>query len=150
MFRSAPGANHAGLPAGRLFQGSFFLAAELFRQAVFQLGVDQVLKRDLQDLAALLRSNLVRTLESEAFSDISIEYALSRLSYIVIAKTDSRSVIGTINDNIWHTEVHAYHAGGVECAGLDDLSAHLNHMPMGPLNYDRAIRAFSKKTIRVA
>ena len=109
-----------------------------------------VLKRDLQDLAALLRSNLVRTLESEAFSDISIEYALSRLSYIVIAKTDSRSVIGTINDNIWHTEVHAYHAGGVECAGLDDLSAHLNHMPMGPLNYDRAIRAFSKKTIRVA
>ena len=109
-----------------------------------------VLKRDLQDLAALLRSNLVRTLKFEAFGDTSIEYALSRLSNIVIAKTDNRSVIGTINDNIWHTEVHAYHAGGVDCAGLDGLSEHLNHMPMAPLNYDRAIRAFGKSTIRVA
>ena len=109
-----------------------------------------VLKRDLQDLPKLLRNNLSRTLKSEAFSESSIEFAVSRLSDMCIAKTDNRSVIGTINDNIWHTQIHAYHAGGVDLAGLDYLSMHLNHMPMGPLKYKYAIEAFNRSVVRVA
>jgi len=109
-----------------------------------------VLKRDLQDLPQLLRENLVRILRSEAFSESSIEFAVSRLSDMSIAKTDNRSVIGTINDNIWHTEIHSYHAGGVDLAGLDYLSKHLNHMPMGPLKYKYAIEVFNRSVVRVA
>ncbi len=87
----------------------------IFCEDVSRLSVlaGPVLKRDLQELPQLLRSNLSRTLKSELFSKSSIEYAVSHLSELFVAKTDNRSLIGTINDNIWHTEVHAYHAGGV-------------------------------------
>jgi hypothetical protein len=124
----------------------------IFCEDVSRLSVlaGPVLKRDLQDLPQLLRDNLVRTLKSEAFSENSIEFAVSRLSDICIAKTDNRSVLGTINDNIWHTEIHAYHAGGVELAGLDYLAKHLNHMPIGPLKYKYAIEAFNRSVVRVA
>jgi hypothetical protein len=106
-----------------------------------------VLKAGLQDLPSLLRGNLKRVLKNERFSDTAIDHAVSRLEGLSLAKTNNRSVLGTINDNIFHTEVHAHMRGGVEMAGLETLAHFLNHMPMGPLNMDDAIEAYRRSNL---
>ena len=62
-----------------------------------------VLKRDVQDLGALLRSSLAVTLRFENFDPTSREYCLERLEDLTLAKTNNRSVLGTVNDNAWHS-----------------------------------------------
>jgi hypothetical protein len=108
----------------------------------FSVLAGPVVKADLQDLPQLLRENLARSLRSEGLSECSVECVLESLSGTITAKSDDRSVIGTINDNIWHVKIYAHEAGGVDRAGIDYLSKHLNHMPMAPLGWKYAIEAF--------
>ena len=109
-----------------------------------------VIKADLQDLPGLLFNALTRTLASEDFSDTAICYAISRLERIQLAKSDDRSILGTISDNLWHVDIHAYDAGGIELIGLEQLSKRVNHMPLKPLSWGFAIDAFRKTVIHTA
>lgn len=109
-----------------------------------------VRKAELQDLPSLLSQQLKRVLESEGFSQTAIEHAILRLGKLTLAKTNNRSVLGTINDNIFHTEVHAYYGGGAEYMGLEDLAHRINHMPMGPLDMDDAIEAYRRSNMHTA
>lgn len=109
-----------------------------------------VKKPDLQDLPNLLVASLTRTLHHEGFSETSIVFATSRLGELIVTKTNNRSVLGTINDNIWHIDVHAYEAGGVEYIGLQNLSHRVNHMPMSPLKWKYAIEEYRQSIIHSA
>ena len=109
-----------------------------------------VRKADLQDLPSLLAQQLRRVLEREAFSALAVEHGIKRLEGLALAKTNNRSVLGTINDNIFHTEIHAHDRGGVEAAGLETLARFLNHMPIGPLNMDDAIEAYRRSNMHSA
>ena len=109
-----------------------------------------VRKADLQDLAQVLRNALVAVLSHEGFSANSIQYALAKIEDISMAKTNSRSVLGTMNDNIFHIETQADHAGGVEGIGLPKLAAIVNHMPMSPLKWKYAIEEYRRSLIHSA
>ena len=67
-----------------------------------------------------------------------------------ISKTDNRSILGTINDNIFHIGHHAWADGGVEAAGLAELSARVNNMPMSALKWTYAINEFRRSTLHSA
>jgi len=109
-----------------------------------------VRKADLQDLAQVLRNALVAVLSHEGFSETSIQYALSKIEDMSIAKTNNRSVLGTMKDNIFHIEHHAAQAGGVDGIGLPKLAATVNHMPMSPLKWKYAIEAYRQSLIHSA
>ncbi len=106
-----------------------------------------VKKADLQDLSRLLREALLTVLQDEGFSETTLQYALSKIEDMSLAKTNNRSVLGTINDNIFHIDVHAYHAGGVKGIGLHNLAAKVNHMPMSPLKWKYAIEEYRQSII---
>ena len=109
-----------------------------------------VKKTDLQNLGDLLRSSLRRTLHHEGFSETSTTFATSRIEKMDITKTNNRSVLGTINDNLWHIEMHVYDAGGVEPFGIQNFSHHVNHMPMSPLKWKYAIEEYRQNVIHAA
>ena len=109
-----------------------------------------VRKPDLQDLPELLREGLFKVLRFERFSADSIEYEVSKLDDMRVYKSDNRSVLGTISDNMWHVDVHSYHDGGIANSDMVDLARRLNHMPMSPLGYQYAIEVFRRSAIRVA
>jgi len=109
-----------------------------------------VRKADLQDLPSLLSQQLERVLENEGFSQRAIEHAILRLDGLMLSKSNNRSVLGTINDNIFHTEIHAYYGGGCQHMGLEDLAHRINHMPMGPLDMDDAIEAYRRSNMHTA
>ncbi len=109
-----------------------------------------VKKPDLQKLPTLLQLSLRRTLHHEGFSETSTLYATSKLNCMRLTKTNNRSILGTISDNIWHIEVHVYDAGGVEPFGIENFSHHVNHMPMNPLKWKYAIEEFRRNIIHAA
>ena len=109
-----------------------------------------VKKPDLQDLEHLLSQSLRTVLLHEGFSKTAIAHALGKINGMKISKTDNRSVLGTINDNIFHIDYHAYAAGGVESTGLATLAAHVNHMPMSPLKWTYAIEEYRRSIIHSA
>jgi hypothetical protein len=74
-------------------------------------------KADLQDLAQILRNALMAVLRHEDFSETFIQSALSKIADMSVAKTNNRSILGTMNDNIFHIETQAYQAGSVEAIG---------------------------------
>jgi len=108
---------------------------------------------DLQDLAQVLRNALVAVLSHEGFSETSIQYSLSTIEDMSMAKTNNRSVLGTMNDNIFHIEHienHADQAGGVESIGLPKLAATVNHIPMSPLKWKYTIDEYRQRIIHSA
>jgi hypothetical protein len=109
-----------------------------------------VKKSDLQDLGNLLSGALEAVLVHEQFSPATINFALSRIQDMDISKTDNRSILGTINDNIFHIDYHAWAGGGVEAAGLAALSARVNNMPMSALKWTYAINEFRRSILQSA
>ncbi len=103
-----------------------------------------VTKPDLQDLGALLRRSLRTVLIHEGFEEPTRAHALGKLLAMQTHKSDNRSVLGTINDNIFLITHHAAHSGGMEAAGLASLAAQVNHMPMSPLGWKYAIDEYRR------
>ncbi len=51
------------------------------------------------------------------------------------AKTDSASVLGTMNDHILRCKDYVYDRGGLDQIDLDHLNHILNHIPLGALRF---------------
>lgn len=109
-----------------------------------------VKKTDLQDLETLLKASLRAVLVHEGFEEGSISHALRRVDEMEVCKTDSRSVLGTINENLFHVTHHAASAGGMEAAGLTILAARVNHMPLSPLKGTYAINEYRQSSVHSA
>ena len=101
-----------------------------------------VKKLDLQDLGVLLSRSLRNVLTHEGFSEAAMSHALGKIDKMRVHKSDNRSVLGTMNDNLFHITHHAAYGGGVEVAGLATLAAQVNHMPMSPLEWKYAIEEY--------
>jgi len=84
----------------------------------------------------------------EGFDTASITYCTKNLEDVDLAKTNSRSILGTMNDNEWHLKEHAFHAGGVGKIGTEALIKNVNHMPLSPLSWNYAINEYRKHVIR--
>jgi len=106
-----------------------------------------VTKPDLQDLGELLRKSLQTVLNHEGFGVSAMSYALGKIDGMHTQKSDNRSVLGTINDNLFHITHHAAYSGGVEFVGLATLAAQVNHMPMSPLKWKYAIEEYRRSII---
>jgi hypothetical protein len=109
-----------------------------------------VKKADLQDMETLLKGSLQTVLIHEGFGENAMAYALSKIADMQICKTDNRSVLGTINDNLFHITHHAAYGGGVESAGLATLAAQVNHMPLSPLKWTYAIKEYRQSVLHSA
>ena len=105
-------------------------------------------KRDVQDLSGLLVDALSATMRYEGFDEDSIIHCTKNLGSTELAKTNNRSILGTMNDNEWHLKEYAFHVGGVGEIGTEALVKTVNHMPLSPLNWNYAINEYRKHAIR--
>lgn len=104
------------------------------------------LKRaDFDRLDEIFRQSLFRRLRIEGFLQIQIEKALDEYETIYFAKTNNRSVLGSMNDLACHMAAHISAAGGIRHLGVDALNDLLNRIPMGALNYRYSIEALKAK-----
>ena len=101
-----------------------------------------VKKADLQDLPGLLGQSLAWLLPRGRFSGESQQRAVSRVAKLSFSKTNSRSVLGTITDNIFRIELHADDILQTRDVTLEELAECVNEMPMAILDYYSANDAY--------
>ena len=119
----------------------------LFTQSdtLYSIFVFGLKRADFDRLDEIFRQSLFRRLRIEGFSQIQIEKALDEYETIHFAKTNNRSVLGSMNDLVFQMEGHIISAGGIANLGLDALNDRLNRIPMGALDYRYSIEALQAK-----
>jgi hypothetical protein len=104
------------------------------------------LKRpDFDCLDEIFRQSLFRRLRIERFSQIQIEKALDEYQTLHFAKTNNRSVLGSMIDIAFQIEAYIKSSGGMAYIDLDAMNDKINRIPMGALDYKYSIEVLKEK-----
>ncbi len=99
------------------------------------------LKRpDFERFHEVFRQNLLKYLINDGFSQTHIEKVLSEYQTIEIAKTNNRSVLGSMNDLAFQIKYRVEAFGGLENIDLIIFNSELNRIPMGAIKYMCSIK----------
>ena len=99
-------------------------------KTLFNFIVPNVLRADIRQLGEMFRSHLNYALANEGFPKELRKKVLNEYDEISFGKSNSRSVLGNINDLSFHYEVWIVENGGVNDADIPATIKQLNRMPM--------------------
>jgi hypothetical protein len=94
-----------------------------------------VSRAELKKLSIMFMNNLLCILADEGLDQSTINKIITEYSEIGYAKTNSKSILGSMNDLAFHYKFHIQEAGGVHSYLVPSIIKKLNHMPMGAINY---------------
>ncbi|MCB0195279.1 MAG: hypothetical protein KDJ65_25250 [Anaerolineae bacterium] len=86
-------------------------------------------KKDLADVGALFRSLLQANLQAEGFDSHIIDTLLADYQAVTLAKTDSRSVLGSMNDLAFMYQTLIVHRSGPKIVNLNQGIYDVNRTP---------------------
>jgi hypothetical protein len=89
--------------------------------------------------AEMFRLGLFKSLMGEGFAEPLVEYALREHQNVVIAKTNDRSVLGSMNDLVIQLQCLIETKGGLVRADLSEVNRELNRIPMSAIKYHFSI-----------
>lgn len=107
-----------------------------------------VTRKDIRNIESIFVPALESAMGQEGFSEESISFALSRYAEMSIAKTNDRSVTGSMTDYLYHIESIIWDAGGIENCDFGMVFALLNDIPQIKRDLHCASDAFKKTLIR--
>jgi hypothetical protein len=102
---------------------------------LFNFLVPDAARQQIKDLASLFRGYLECVLNEEGISDIIIEKIMKEYTEIGYSKTDSKRVLGSMNDLAFHYKFGILDAGGIHSYKIPQIIKDLNRMPMGTIEY---------------
>jgi hypothetical protein len=70
----------------------------------YQLVLYGIKKEHFKDFHHVFRSNLETVLKADKFTEIEIDTVLSNMEKLIYTKTHNRSILGSINDQIYMTK----------------------------------------------
>lgn len=114
-------------------------------ETLFSVVEVDVLKSDLADLGTFFADRLIRSLAACDLAAPSPERVREASKRVVLAPTNNRSVVGSMNDLWFMAEVHTETGGGLALFDFDDVCRFVNRTPMSALSYDRPAEAFRKR-----
>lgn len=109
-----------------------------------------VSKTEIGDLPELLRRTLQQVMSDECFAQEVIQHVVAAHNSIKLAKTNSKSVLGTMNDNTRHIRYFLDRYGSLSQPALTKVHHHLNHMPMKPNGWKFSIESFRENVVELA
>ena len=110
-------------------------------KTLFNFIAADVSRADIRNLGVLFRSLLQCMLSDEGLEASAKEKIMSEYDELGYAKTQNRSVLGSMNDLVFHYKYHIQDAGGVHSYEIPGIIQKLNRMPMGALEYAYPIEA---------
>ena len=90
-------------------------------------------------LDEIFRQSLFKRLRIEGFSQFQIEKILEEYQTLHFAKTNNRSVLGSMNDLAFQIEAYIERSGGLSYLDFDVVNDELNRIPMGAIEYKYSI-----------
>ena len=87
------------------------------------------------DFVEMFRLGLFKSLMGEALTELLVENALRYHRNVVIARTKSRGVLGSMNDLAFQLKCLIEIMGGLARADLSEVNREMNRIPMSAINY---------------
>ena len=84
---------------------------------------------------------LLQLLEVDGFTEKEIAFLIAGVGQISYTKTNSRKVLGTVNDLVWHYQHSITLGGGLGQADIGGIIHRVNRMPQKNLEWSYAIDA---------
>ncbi len=97
------------------------------------------------DFLERFRFGLFKSLMGEGLAEAQVEYMMSEHAYIIIAKTNSRSVLGSMNDLAFQIKSIIHRMGRLADADLSEISRELNRIPMRAIKYNVGIDELKRR-----
>lgn len=110
-------------------------------RTLFNFIVPDVSRVQLKALSGLFISWLACVLAEEEIPEYVREKIMAEYSKVEYANTNSKSVLGSMNDLAYHYEYLILSEGGVHSPAVPGIIKKLNHMPMGAIGYAYPIEA---------
>ncbi len=82
---------------------------------------------------------------SEGLAEAQVEYVLSEHAQVTITKTNSRSVLGSMNDLAFQIKSMIRTRGGLADADLPEITWQLNRIPMSAIKYKVGIDELKRR-----
>ena len=102
---------------------------------LFSLFVPGVTRPDFKHFTDLLGQALFKTMLYFDFTQAQIEHMLDASREIGVAKTNNRSVLGSMNDMKYMIEVAVYNSGGLKTTDMDEVRQLINHTIYKAIGY---------------
>jgi hypothetical protein len=113
-------------------------------ETLFSFPVLDVTKKDLADMKAFFRENLLRGLEAIGIIGASASKLLLTLGDISISKTTNRSVLGSMNDYAFQYRIYVETQGGLHRCDILNMISSINESPMRAIGYDSGTRRLKR------
>ncbi len=97
------------------------------------------------DFLERFRSGLLKSLMSEGLAEAQVEYVLSEHAQVTITKTNSRSVLGSMNDLAFQIKSMIRMSGGLADADLPEITRQLNRIPMSAIKYNVGVDELKRR-----
>lgn len=110
-------------------------------KTLFNFIVPDLSKAQIRDLDKLFKSYLSCVLADAGIPDADRNRILSEYDEVGYANSNSKSVLGSMNDLAFHYKYSIQEAGGVHSQAVPGIIRRLNRMPMGALKYVFPIEA---------
>jgi len=107
----------------------------------------QVKKPLSEDFGKLFRLGLLKSLMSEGLDDACGAYMIGKQGAIVLTKTNSRSILGSMNDLAFQIKCMIRAMGGFVNADLSEISRELNRIPMRAIKYNVGIEELKRRLV---
>ncbi|MCH8069036.1 MAG: hypothetical protein IID16_07215 [Candidatus Marinimicrobia bacterium] len=110
-------------------------------KTLFNFIVPHISREQIRELSSIFKVNLKCVLDTEDIPERTKTKIMSEYESIQYANTNSKSVLGSMNDLAFHYKYHIQSEGGVHSYAVPSIIKKLNHMPMGALEYVFSIEA---------
>ena len=103
--------------------------------------VPDISREQIRGLSNIFKATLECVLSTEGVPEKAKTKIMSEYESIQYANTNSKSVLGSMNDLSFHYKHHIQSEGGVHSYAVPSIIKKLNRMPMGALEYVFPIKA---------
>ncbi len=120
-------------------------------ETLYSVFVPGLKKTEFEQLPEVFGQCLFKTLLWEEFPQSQIETMLEAARLVRFTRSNSRSVLGSMNDLQFQVQVHVHHDGGLANTDMVDLHHRLNRVPMSAISYGYAVerlREFLAASVR--
>ena len=107
-----------------------------------------VFKSEIRSLNTIFLSALEGAMRFGQFSEYNIDHCLSKYESMEIAKTNNRSVLGSMTDYVFHLKYWIEVYGGLTSCDVAAIAHRLNKIPQVQREFFNALEAFHRRLVR--
>ena len=100
-----------------------------------------------EGFGALFRLGLLKTMMSDGLDNPQARYKLGGQDSVMVAKTNTRSVLGSMNELAFQVKYIVHEKGGLDIADLSEINRQLNHILMSAIKYNASIEELRHRLV---